>query len=147
MELPPPPPGLDIYEDRSGKVIASVLAPAILAVIAVGLRAWARYISKVEFRWDDYLIILALVGLQALHLVDVVKTTKPFSQVLSSANCATNILSKEYTILSSTKQLTGSFNYSGKARWNGQAYMAPRYQHGSDVPGQFKRAINPGFSK
>ncbi|PKY04108.1 hypothetical protein P168DRAFT_297039 [Aspergillus campestris IBT 28561] len=61
MELPPPPPGLDIYEDRSGKVIASVLAPAILAVIAVGLRVWARYISKAEFRWDDYLIILALV--------------------------------------------------------------------------------------
>lgn len=80
MELPPPPPGLDIYEDRSGKVIASVLAPAILAIIAVGLRVWARYISKAEFRWDDYLIILALVGLHALHLVDVVETTKLFTR-------------------------------------------------------------------
>jgi hypothetical protein len=63
MELPPPPPGIDIYEDRSNHVIASVLAPAILAVIAVGLRMWARYVSQAGFKWDDYLIVVALVRL------------------------------------------------------------------------------------
>ncbi|KAJ5083954.1 hypothetical protein NUU61_008533 [Penicillium alfredii] len=72
MELPPPPPGLDIYEDNTSRVIASVLAPAIIAVIAVGLRIWARYVSKAKFYWDDYLIIVALV--------------------FSSGNCVLNIL-------------------------------------------------------
>ncbi|KAK2767052.1 hypothetical protein FQN54_006370 [Arachnomyces sp. PD_36] len=61
MELPPPPPGLDIYEDRATHVIASVVAPAILAIIAVGLRIWARHLSQAGFKWDDYLIIIALV--------------------------------------------------------------------------------------
>ncbi|KAJ5179643.1 hypothetical protein N7492_002853 [Penicillium capsulatum] len=61
MSLPPPPPGLDIYEDHTTKVVASVLAPAILAAIAVFLRIWARYLSKVKFYWDDYLILVALL--------------------------------------------------------------------------------------
>lgn len=69
MSLPPPPPGLDIYEDRSGRVMASVLAPAILAIIAVFLRIWARYLSKAKFYWDDYLILVALVRLQHSLLV------------------------------------------------------------------------------
>lgn len=61
MELPPPPLGLNIYEDRSTFVIASVLAPAIIAVIAVGLRILARSRSEAKFQWDDYLIVIALV--------------------------------------------------------------------------------------
>lgn len=61
MALSPPPPGLDIYEDRTSHVIASVLAPAVLAVMAVILRIWARHLSKANFHWDDYLIVVALV--------------------------------------------------------------------------------------
>lgn len=63
MGLSPPPPGLDIYEDRTPHVIASVIAPAILAVIAVILRIWARHLSRAHFHWDDYLIVVALVRL------------------------------------------------------------------------------------
>lgn len=61
MQSSSPPDGLNIYEDHRAKVIASVVAPAILAIIAVALRLCARTVSKATLGWDDYLIILALV--------------------------------------------------------------------------------------
>lgn len=61
MQLTDAPDGLNIYEDHRAKVIASVVAPAILAIIAVGLRLCARTVSKATLGWDDYLIVLALV--------------------------------------------------------------------------------------
>lgn len=74
MKLPPPHPDLDINEDRSGQIIASILAPAILAVIAVILRVWARYVSQAAFKWDDYLIVVALVRLETHDFSHAVKT-------------------------------------------------------------------------
>lgn len=42
-------------------IVAANLIVAILATIAVALRFLARYIQKVGFESDDYLILLALV--------------------------------------------------------------------------------------
>lgn len=64
--VPPVPDGLDIYEDHRGEVIASVIAPAVIAGIAVVLRIWARYISSAKFSWDDIFIVLALVRLSSI---------------------------------------------------------------------------------
>lgn len=85
--------GIDPWEDHRSRAIASVLAPAILAGIAVCLRIWARYISAAKFSWDDGLIVLALVKLTLVLLHHEVMINR-FSQVLSSGVCAINILSK-----------------------------------------------------
>lgn len=42
-------------------IVAANLVVAILATIAVALRFLARYIQKIGFESDDYLILLALV--------------------------------------------------------------------------------------
>lgn len=42
-------------------IVAANLVVAILATIAVALRFLARYIQKIGFKSDDYLILLALV--------------------------------------------------------------------------------------
>ena len=42
-------------------IIAANLVVAILATIAVALRFFARYIQKIGFEADDYLILFALV--------------------------------------------------------------------------------------
>lgn len=43
-------------------IVAGNLVVAILATIAVALRFLSRYIQKIGFKSDDYLILLALVG-------------------------------------------------------------------------------------
>ena len=48
-------------ENHGPGIIAATLVVAILATIAVPLRFLARYIQKIGFESDDYLILLALV--------------------------------------------------------------------------------------
>lgn len=43
-------------------IVAANLVVAILATIAVALRFLSRYIQKIGFKSDDYLILVALVG-------------------------------------------------------------------------------------
>lgn len=66
--LPPPPPGLDVMETKTGQLISSVVAMAVLAFIAVVLRVWSRLLSKAPFKLDDWLIILALVCFFLRHV-------------------------------------------------------------------------------
>lgn len=47
--------------ESPGKMVALAIALSILAVVAVGLRFYARRIKGTEFAWDDYLIVPALV--------------------------------------------------------------------------------------
>ena len=59
--IPLPPPGLDIYESQQPSIYAATFISWGLAVIAVVLRFTARKISKANFWWDDWLMIVALV--------------------------------------------------------------------------------------
>ncbi len=39
----------------------------LLAITAVGLRFYARYLKKAGYSWDEYSILLALVNMLALQ--------------------------------------------------------------------------------
>ena len=59
----PPPEGMDLTEDQSvANTVASVVC-LFLAIVAMGLRLWARSIQNFGIKADDWLIIVALVGL------------------------------------------------------------------------------------
>ena len=62
--LPPPPPDLDIHATRQPELYAAQLATYILAVIAVGLRFWARKLLKAGYWLDDWIAVAALVRLR-----------------------------------------------------------------------------------
>ena len=49
--------------ETPGKMYALASVLTILAIVAVVLRFYSRRIKKVGVSWDDYLIVLALVGL------------------------------------------------------------------------------------
>ena len=49
-------------DDRGPQLIATGLTTAILATYAVGMRFWSRKMSKVNLWWDDWIILLSLVG-------------------------------------------------------------------------------------
>ena len=55
-------PGFDIYADRGPHLVAVCSVMIALSAIAVGLRLTARRLSKVRLRWDDWLILIALVN-------------------------------------------------------------------------------------
>ena len=48
--------------DSPGEMYALSVLLTLLALLAVLLRLHARRIKRVEFAWDDYLIVLALVS-------------------------------------------------------------------------------------
>ena len=52
--------------ESPGKMYALASVLTILAMVAVVLRFCSRRIRKIRPSWDDYLIILALVGLCAV---------------------------------------------------------------------------------
>ena len=49
--------------ETPGKMYALASVLTVLAIVAVILRFYSRRIKKVVVSWDDYLIVLALVGL------------------------------------------------------------------------------------
>ena len=49
--------------ETPGKMYALASVLTVLAILAVILRFYSRRIKKVSASWDDYLIVLALVGL------------------------------------------------------------------------------------
>ena len=49
--------------ETPGKMYALATVLTSLAILAVILRFYSRRIKKVAASWDDYLIVLALVGL------------------------------------------------------------------------------------
>ncbi|MCJ1324218.1 hypothetical protein MMC10_000880 [Thelotrema lepadinum] len=57
--LPPPPPGLNIYESRQPAVEAAIFLTWAASLIVVGLRFTARKISIAGIWWDDWLILPA----------------------------------------------------------------------------------------
>ena len=59
--LPPPPHGLDIYEDKQANAYAATFITWGLAITAVVLRFTARRLSRVKYWWDDWLMLIALV--------------------------------------------------------------------------------------
>ena len=68
MSVPLPPPGLDIYASRQPSVYAATIITCILAIVAVGLRFWCRKLTKAEYDWDDWLVVVAGVGIRSRHL-------------------------------------------------------------------------------
>lgn len=55
-------PGFDIYADRGPHLVRVCSIMIALSAIAVALRLTARRLSKVQLRWDDWLILIALVN-------------------------------------------------------------------------------------
>lgn len=54
--------------ETPGKMYALASVLTVLAIVAVVLRFYSRRIKKVGASWDDYLIVLALVGVFPLML-------------------------------------------------------------------------------
>lgn len=61
--LPPPPPGVDLSEDRRAEIIVVAAITWALAIIAVGLRLVSRHIKGTRLWVDDWFIIAAIVRL------------------------------------------------------------------------------------
>jgi hypothetical protein len=57
----PPPPGVDLGDDRRPAIIAVSIVTWVLALLAVGLRLVCRQMKGVRLWWDDWLIIASLV--------------------------------------------------------------------------------------
>ena len=64
---PPPPPGLDIYATRQPSIYAATIITCILALVAVGLRIWCRKLTKSGYGLDDWLVVVAGVGIRSRH--------------------------------------------------------------------------------
>ncbi|KAL3959678.1 hypothetical protein ACCO45_004795 [Purpureocillium lilacinum] len=58
--LPPPPPGIDLTQDRRPDIIATSAVTLALAMLAVALRIVSRRIKRVPLWIDDWLIIASL---------------------------------------------------------------------------------------
>lgn len=62
MEFPgPPPPGIDLHENKADDLIGAWASTWSMAVITVILRIVCRKLVKVGLWLDDWLIILSLV--------------------------------------------------------------------------------------
>ena len=55
--------------ESPGKMYALASVLTMLAILAVMLRFYSRHIKKICLSWDDYFIMLALVGLYAVTLL------------------------------------------------------------------------------
>jgi len=53
--------------ESPGKMYAMAVILTLLAITAVGLRFYARYLKKAGYSWDEYSILLALVNMLALQ--------------------------------------------------------------------------------
>lgn len=53
-------------DESPGKMYALATVLTVLAIVAVVLRFYSRRIKKVHLSWDDYSIVLALVGIFAM---------------------------------------------------------------------------------
>lgn len=58
----PMPDGIDLTENRAKHMDEGNIALIVLALLAVVLRFWARFVQQAGFKADDYLVALALVG-------------------------------------------------------------------------------------
>ena len=54
-------PGFDVYADRGPHLVRVCSVMIALSAVAVALRLTARRLSKVRLRWDDWLVLIALV--------------------------------------------------------------------------------------
>ena len=55
-------------DESPGKMYALATVLTVLAIVAVILRFYSRRIKKVHLSWDDYSVVLALVGLSIVML-------------------------------------------------------------------------------
>ncbi|KAK2617009.1 hypothetical protein QQS21_000100 [Conoideocrella luteorostrata] len=67
MDRPPPPPGIDLTEDRRAAIVATSVITWVMALVAIGLRIVCRRMKGVELWLDDWLI-LAAVPPSCLHV-------------------------------------------------------------------------------
>ena len=58
-----------LNETRGPEVVWSLSILLAIATVAVGLRIWARRISKLSFGIDDWLIFVALVSSTLAHKI------------------------------------------------------------------------------
>ena len=66
--LTPPSPGLDINANAAPRIIAVAVVCILITIVAVAMRIWARRVSMAGLWWDDYTIILAMVGKKTVNL-------------------------------------------------------------------------------
>ena len=57
-----------IDEDRTGKIIAANVACLTIAFIFVGLRFLSRWMKRIKYEADDWLVVAGLVRL--LHYIE-----------------------------------------------------------------------------
>ena len=60
-----------IEDNRTPTIIATTVAPLTLSVIAVGARFLGRHVGGTKLWWDDWLVLLALVGVQTVVCLGV----------------------------------------------------------------------------
>ncbi|KAJ0122137.1 hypothetical protein J7T55_002649 [Diaporthe amygdali] len=59
--LPDPPPGLDLTETNVPRFVASTSLTWAMAVACVGMRFWARKLTRSGFWWDDWIILTSII--------------------------------------------------------------------------------------
>ena len=59
---PPADDGMDLNEDRGYELLTVSAFMLVLQIVAVGLRFWARRITRATLSVDDWLIVPALVS-------------------------------------------------------------------------------------
>lgn len=59
--LPDPPPGLDLTQTNVPRFVASTCLTWVMGVACVGLRFFARKLTRGGFWWDDWIILTTLV--------------------------------------------------------------------------------------
>lgn len=65
------PPGTDLSESQTPRIIAASITLISLSTTAVILRLIARKLSRAGFWWDDWAILGALVCLSLLYFQSV----------------------------------------------------------------------------
>jgi hypothetical protein len=59
--LPPPPPGINLDDDRRPSIMVTAIVTWAMAVLAVALRMVSRHLKNINLWIDDWLIIASLV--------------------------------------------------------------------------------------
>jgi hypothetical protein len=59
-------PPADLYQSQRPQTLGVIIPFAVLAIVAVVLRLWAKALVKPRYGADDYLIIAGLVRLPPL---------------------------------------------------------------------------------
>lgn len=92
---------MEVYVDqpytlRQQQLIAVSSFCIVISTIAVGLRLAARHQFRIKLWWDDYMCIVALVGMKLVRVTRVKLTS---TQVVSYSPIITALIGKHFVII------------------------------------------------